>query len=89
MWRSWANNRRIFFYLQKFFGTHMERLDLSQAELARQAGIQPTHLSAVLQGHRQLSLTQIKKLSAFFAIPADALIDNPFRNNSEHRPSAG
>src|SRR5690554_4598146 len=43
---------------------HMERLGLSQAELARQAGIQPTHLSAVLQGHRQLSLNQIKKLSA-------------------------
>ncbi|TXD39212.1 helix-turn-helix domain-containing protein [Lujinxingia vulgaris] len=68
---------------------HMERLGLTQAELARQAKLQPTHLSAVLKGHRQLSLNQIRKLSAFFEIPAGSLIDNPFRDDSEHRPSAG
>jgi HTH-type transcriptional regulator / antitoxin HigA len=54
---------------------HLERLGWSQAELARRAGIQATHLSAVLNGHRELSLAQIARLSRIFGIPADHLID--------------
>lgn len=58
---------------------HLERLGWTQAELARQANIQPTHLSAVLNRRRSLSLAQIKKLSVLFAIPADQLIENEYR----------
>jgi HTH-type transcriptional regulator/antitoxin HigA len=53
---------------------HMERLGWSQAELARNANINSTHLSAVLNGKRALSLRQIKGLSAALDIPADRLI---------------
>lgn len=53
---------------------HLERLGWTQAELAQEADIQPTHLSAVLNRRRELTLTQIKKLSAVLQIPADFLI---------------
>lgn len=65
---------------------HLDRLGWTQAELARQADIQPTHLSAVLNRRRSLSLVQIKKLSALFAIPADQLIDNEYRVDGD-RPA--
>jgi HTH-type transcriptional regulator/antitoxin HigA len=61
---------------------HLDRLGYSQAELARKAGIQAPHLSAVLNGRRTLSLPQIKKLSAVFDIPADRLIDNEYRDSA-------
>ncbi|MFU8804708.1 MAG: helix-turn-helix domain-containing protein [Bradymonadaceae bacterium] len=48
---------------------HLDRLGWTQTELARRAGIQASHLSAVLNGRRELSLTQIKKLSALFELP--------------------
>lgn len=62
---------------------HLDRLGWTQAELARQADIQPTHLSAVLNRRRSLSLAQIKKLSALFAIPADQLIDNEYQTDDD------
>ncbi len=61
---------------------HLERLGWSQAKLAREAGIQTSHLSAVLNGRRQLTLTQIRKLSATLDIPADRLIENPYADDS-------
>lgn len=57
---------------------HLERMGWTQAELARRANIQQTHLSAVLNHRRSLSLSQIKKLSAIFEVPADWLIENEF-----------
>jgi HTH-type transcriptional regulator / antitoxin HigA len=66
---------------------HLDRLGWTQAELARQAGVQPTHLSAVLNRRRSLSLPQIKKLSALLDIPADQLIDNEFRSDEDGRAS--
>lgn len=65
---------------------HLDRLGWTQAELARQANIQPTHLSAVMNRRRSLSLAQIKKLSALFGIQADQLIDNEYRTD-DHRPA--
>ncbi len=65
---------------------HLDRLGWTQAELARRAAIQPTHLSAVLNRRRTLSLPQIKKLSAVLAIPADQLIENEFIEDDE-RPA--
>jgi HTH-type transcriptional regulator/antitoxin HigA len=64
---------------------HLERLDWSQAELARRADLQPTHLSAVLNRRRNLSLEQIKKISATLDIPADRLIDNEYRDGDGRR----
>lgn len=61
---------------------HLERLGWSQAKLAREANIQTSHLSAVLNRRRKLSLTQIQKLSAVLEIPADQLIDNPYADES-------
>lgn len=66
---------------------HLDRLGWTQAELARQAGVQPTHLSAVLNRRRSLSLPQIKKLSALLDIPADQLIDNEYRSGDAGRAS--
>ena len=57
---------------------HLDRLGWSQAKLAQEAGIQASHLSAVLNGRRQLTLTQIQKLSATLDIPIDRLIENPY-----------
>lgn len=57
---------------------HLDRLGWSQAKLAREAGIQASHLSAVLNGRRQLTLTQIQKLSAILDIPVGRLIENPY-----------
>ena len=57
---------------------HLDRLGWSQAKLAREADTQTSHLSAVLNRRRKLSLTQIQKLSATLDIPADRLIDNPY-----------
>ena len=57
---------------------HMERLGWSQAELARRAGIQPSHLSAVLSGARALSMSQCKKLSALLKVPIDRFIENEY-----------
>ncbi len=54
---------------------HMDRLDLTQAELARKANLQRSHLSAVMNGRRPLSLNQIKRLSVALDIPADRLIE--------------
>ena len=62
---------------------HRERLGWSQAKLAREAGIQASHLSAVLNRRRKLSLTQIQKLSAALQIPADQLIDNPYSDGAQ------
>lgn len=53
---------------------HLERLGWTQAELAKNADIQATHLSSVLNRRRELTLSQIKKLCAVFDIPADHLI---------------
>lgn len=61
---------------------HIDRLGWTQTELARQADIQASHLSAVLNGRRELSLTQIRKLSALFEIPPGQLIDHPWRDDS-------
>jgi len=58
---------------------HLERLGLSQAELARQAEEQPSHLWAVMNGRRSLSLEQIKRISAAFAIPPGRLIESGVR----------
>lgn len=60
---------------------HLDRVGWTQAELARRADIQQTHLSAVLNHRRSLSLSQIKKLSAIFEIPADWLIENEFQED--------
>ena len=57
---------------------HMDRLGLSQSELARRAKIQQSHLSAVVNGRRPLSLTQAKKLAALFGVPLDRLVANEF-----------
>jgi HTH-type transcriptional regulator/antitoxin HigA len=65
---------------------HLDRLGWSQAELARQADIHTSHLSAVLNRRRSLTLPQIKKLSAVFEIPADQLIDNEYRSDDD-RPA--
>ena len=54
---------------------YMDRLDLTQAELARKANLQRSHLSAVMNGRRPLSLNQIKRLSVALDIPADRLIE--------------
>lgn len=61
---------------------HLDRLGWSQAELARQAGIQASHLSAVLNRRRKLSLPQIQKLSALLDISVERLIDNPYSGDS-------
>jgi HTH-type transcriptional regulator/antitoxin HigA len=53
---------------------HLDRLGWTQAELARRADIQKTHLSAVMNGRRSLSLDQIKGISAAFDIPPGRLI---------------
>lgn len=66
---------------------HLDRLGWSQARLAREADVQASHLSAVLNGRRKLSLTQIQKLSATLEIPADRLMDNPYCADS--RPARG
>lgn len=58
----------------------LDRLGWTQAELARRAQIQPTHLSSVLGGKRALSLNQAKKLSVLFGLPLDRFIDNEFRD---------
>lgn len=57
----------------------LDRLGWTQAELARRAHLQPTHLSSVLAGKRTLSLTQAKKLSALFGVSLDRLLPNEFR----------
>ena len=57
---------------------HLDRLGWTQAKLAQKAGIQASHLSAVMNGRRKLTLTQIQKLSATLDIPADRLIENPY-----------
>jgi HTH-type transcriptional regulator/antitoxin HigA len=54
---------------------HLDRLGWPQAELARKAEVQRSHLSAVLNGKRSLSLTQIKKISLALDIPPGRLID--------------
>lgn len=60
---------------------HLERLGWTQTELARRAGIQASHLSAVLNNRRELTLMQVKKLSGLLEIAADELIDNPFKDS--------
>lgn len=57
---------------------HMDRLGLNQAQLARKAGIQSSHLSAVLNSRKPLSMNQCKKLAALFDVPIDRLIVNEF-----------
>ena len=54
---------------------HMDRLGWSQADLAREADVHTSHLSAVLNRKRSLSLSQIKKLSVAMDIPPGRLID--------------
>tara|TARA_B100000686_G_scaffold318794_1_gene368926 strand:- start:508 stop:915 length:408 start_codon:yes stop_codon:yes gene_type:complete len=61
----------------------LDRLGWTQAELARRAQIQPTHLSSVLSGKRTLSLTQAKKLAVLFGVPLDRLIPNEFKAQLE------
>lgn len=61
---------------------HLDRLGWTQARLAKEASIQASHLSAVLNGRRQLTLTQIQKLSATLDIPADRLIENPYADEA-------
>ncbi len=62
---------------------HLDRLGWSQARLADEANIQASHLSAVLNRRRELTLTQIQKLSAVLEIPADRLIRNPYADDSQ------
>lgn len=66
---------------------HLDRLGWTQARLAREADLRPSHLSAVLNRRRTLSLTQIKKLSAVFDIPADLLIENEYQSEGSRRAS--
>lgn len=54
---------------------HLDRLGWSQADLAERADLHRSHLSAVLNGNRSLSLTQIKKIALAFDIPPGRLID--------------
>lgn len=54
---------------------HLDRLDWTQADLADRADLHRSHLSAVLNGNRSLSLTQIKKISLALDIPPGRLID--------------
>ncbi len=54
---------------------HLDRLDWSQADLAQKANVHPSHLSAVLNRKRSLSLSQIKKISVALDIPPGRLID--------------
>lgn len=61
---------------------HLHRLGWTQAKLAQHACIQASHLSAVLNGRRQLTLTQIQKLSATLDIPAERLIENPYADEA-------
>ena len=52
---------------------HMDRLNLTQAELHRETGIAESHLSEILNGKRDLSKRHIRMLSSYFDIPADHL----------------
>ena len=54
---------------------HLDRLGWSQADLARNAHLHRSHLSAVLNRKRSLSLGQIKKISLALDIPPGRLID--------------
>lgn len=54
---------------------HLDRLGWTQANLAERADLHRSHLSAVLNRKRSLSLTQIKKISLAFDIPPGRLID--------------
>ena len=54
---------------------HLNRLGWSQADLARNASVHRSHLSAVLNRKRPLSLTQIKKISLALDIPPGRLVD--------------
>lgn len=54
---------------------HLNRLGWSQSDLARNANLHRSHLSAVLNRKRSLSLGQIKKISLAFDIPPGRLID--------------
>ena len=57
---------------------HLDRLGWTQAKLAQKAGIQASHLSAVMNGRRKLTLIQIQKLSATLDISAERLLENPY-----------
>lgn len=61
---------------------HLDRMGWTQSELARRAGIQASHLSAVLNGRRELSLTQIKKLSALFELPPGQLLGDAWLDDA-------
>jgi HTH-type transcriptional regulator/antitoxin HigA len=52
----------------------MEENGLSQADLVPLFGT-PSVVSEVLAGKRQLALTHIRRLAAYFGLPADVFID--------------
>jgi HTH-type transcriptional regulator/antitoxin HigA len=47
----------------------------SQADVSRSAGIATSTISDVLAGRRTLSIQNIKRLSAYFGVPATVFID--------------
>lgn len=54
--------------------SRMQQLELSQADLARQAHIGRSHISEILGRRRKLSLDAVRKISKELGIPAEVLI---------------
>jgi transcriptional regulator with XRE-family HTH domain len=48
--------------------------NLSQKELARKAGLDPSHISLIEKGTRRPSLTALERLSSALQIPSDLLL---------------
>ncbi len=56
-----------------FVRTQIERLGISQNEFARRAGIQNSHLSAVLNGKRNMSNAQATAIAEFLNVDPSLL----------------
>jgi transcriptional regulator with XRE-family HTH domain len=56
---------------------HRLRLLLSQAELARRAGIQVATLSAIESGSRRPRFVTLRRLSKALRVPMTELVDRP------------
>lgn len=62
--------------------------DLSQGQLAKVLGIQPTNVSAIERGVRGLSLQQLAKLAAALDVsPGDILDGRPSRQSRGSSPN--